>query len=214
MTADELRALLARGEGARLEWKRVLPRPDRAARTLAAFANGKGGLLVVGITDAGRVHGVHDAEAVMRALVAVGRTWVEPPLELLPRAITIDGPTIVACPVPASRARPHAAVREDGERVVFVRAGASNRPADRAALRSMARASGSRARLTAFERSVLAWIAARSPRPGSGDRATPERFAAARNVGIARARRAFTRLEVAGLVVVLGAGRTREWSAA
>ena len=58
LDADSLRALIAEGEGVRLEFKRGLPRPERLARTLCAFANTRGGLLVVGVEDNGRPYGV------------------------------------------------------------------------------------------------------------------------------------------------------------
>jgi len=47
-------------EGPECEWKERLPRPERLARTLAAFANGVGGSLWVGVTDAGEVVGSSD----------------------------------------------------------------------------------------------------------------------------------------------------------
>ncbi|MFA5889928.1 MAG: ATP-binding protein [Actinomycetota bacterium] len=51
--------LLRRPEGKTLEFKRDLSSPDRALRTIVAFANTAGGVLLVGVEDqAGRVRGV------------------------------------------------------------------------------------------------------------------------------------------------------------
>jgi hypothetical protein len=64
LSAEDVLAALAKGEGTRREFKRTLPRDDKVARTLCAFANTRGGLLLVGVTDRKRVHGVHRADDV------------------------------------------------------------------------------------------------------------------------------------------------------
>ena len=55
LTTDDLIELVRQGEGRRLEFKRGLPRGDRVARTLCAFSNTNGGILLVGVTDSGRI---------------------------------------------------------------------------------------------------------------------------------------------------------------
>lgn len=201
---------MLRGEGTRLEFKRRLPREERTARTLVAFANTRGGLLLVGITDRGRVHGVHHPQAVCEALLRIGRLLVEPELALELQVMSVRGPAVVACSVPCSRERPHALLQPDGERIFLVRVGASNRPAEGPTLRALGHAGRSARGLLPLEQSALEWVAlqSRSARQPGGS-ATVARFARALNVGEARARRAFVRLEMLGLVVGHGAGRAR-----
>lgn len=50
MTLDELKALIAGGEGDRLEFKETTGRRGEACRTLCAFLNGDGGMVVFGVT--------------------------------------------------------------------------------------------------------------------------------------------------------------------
>jgi Putative DNA-binding domain len=210
LSVHDLQSCMSRGEGMRLEFKRILPREERAARTLCAFANTRGGLLLVGVTDRGRVHGVHHPEEVRETLLRISRQWIEPELLLELQVLEVEGPRVVACSVPWSRERPHALLLPGGERRFLVRVGASNRPADGPTLRALEGGRHSTRGLSPFERALLEWVAAevrRSPHPGGT--ATVARFARGANVSEARARRSFVRLELAGLLLGHGAGRAR-----
>ena len=58
MSAADLRNLIQRGEGAYLEFKKTIPSPEKIAREIAAFANTKGGTILVGVDDYQTVTGV------------------------------------------------------------------------------------------------------------------------------------------------------------
>jgi len=210
LSVHDLQSCMNRGEGMRLEFKRRLPSEERAARTLCAFANTRGGLLLVGITDRGRVHGVHRPEEVRATLERISRQWIVPELALELQVLEVEGPSVVACSVPWSKRRPHVLLLPDGERQVLVRVGASNRPADGPTLRALQSARRPSRRLSAFERTILEWIAAQANHSSHpGGTATVARFARVANVGEARARRAFVHLETLGLLLGHGAGRAR-----
>lgn len=221
-TADELLRRIAEGEGARLEFKRGLPSPDKVARTLSAFANTKGGLLVVGVDDHGEVLGAPHPREVGDELRAIASLRVEPPLTPMVQVVRVEGLAVVACFVGASAARPHEALLECGQRDVCVRLGSSTRSAEGAALAALRRGTAGGGPLNPLERDVLAWLA-RQRDPGArrapGDRraasrphASIEAFADAHNVGRARARRAFVSLERAGRIIGHGAAGGREFA--
>lgn len=214
LTAADVLRRAKDGEGARVEFKRVLPRDERAARTLCAFANTRGGLLLVGVTDGGRIHGVHQPELVTGKLARISREVLVPSLPIVTQVVEVGGPRVVACSVSRSRTRPHAVLLALGEKEILVRVGSSNRVADGATLEALARGGGSRGGASGLESEIVDWVRGqrRHPsRPAGG--ATVERFAAARNIGEARARRAFLRLERRGLLVAHGAGRARVYTA-
>lgn len=58
MSAADLRNLIQRGEGSFLEFKKTIPSPEKIAREIAAFANTKGGTILVGVDDHHNVTGV------------------------------------------------------------------------------------------------------------------------------------------------------------
>lgn len=209
----ELARLIEGGEGKSLEFKRGLPRDAKVARTLCAFANTRGGLLLIGVGDRGELVGAPRPRATMAHLRAVASEHLEPSLEvqvgvlLLPTG-SEGGRRIVWCSVPISPRRPHAVLGEAGEREVVARVGASNRRASGATLSSIRAQRASGARLDELQRAVLDWLAER-PEP-----ATVTTFARARNVGLQRARRAFTQLELAGRLVAHGSGARRAYALA
>jgi predicted HTH transcriptional regulator len=210
MSAEEVRLLVEEGEGRSLEFKRGLPRDERLARTLCAFANTRGGVLLVGILDKGGVHGTHDPKRVMADIRRVARDYVAPPVTVQTTVVSLDGKAVVAAQVPASTHRPHARLIGEGEREVVVRVGASNRIARGATLDALRRATRSRSSREPLEQRILEWVDARgrSARIPGGD-ATIGGFALAQNIGIQRARRAFVKLEQDGLLVGHGRGKSR-----
>ena len=119
MNPSQVRALLEQGSGSDIAFV-----PERSARmavaeTLGALANGHGGTLLLGVTQAGAIRGVRNARAQAdKALMAALLT--DPPLVLpLPEPVEMNGRTIVVVQVP--NGLPHVyqlggryLVREDG----------------------------------------------------------------------------------------------------
>ncbi len=206
LDAEELARRIAGGEGKDLEFKRGLPGAPKIARTLCAFANTRGGLLLIGVGDKGERVGAPRPRETIASLRAVAAERLEPPLAVELGAVTLEGRRIVWCSVPLSPLRPHAALDEAGERELVVRVGASNRRASGATLHAIRAQQASAANLDDLQRRVLRWLA-REDGP-----VTVAAFAQVHNVGLQRARRAFTRLELAGRLVAHGAGPRRAYA--
>ena len=108
----DLYELIARGEGEELEFKQKTTHPHRISRTLVSLANTRGGQVLVGVDDAGRVLGVRDAEEELFVLRDAAAHYVEPPLtDLRYREVEDDeGRTILIVTVPESPYKPHRAL--------------------------------------------------------------------------------------------------------
>lgn len=77
----ELPALVRRGEGARLEWKRTTGELREAMQTVCAFLNGAGGMVVIGVRPDGRVDGQQVSDQTLRD-IAEAFDRFEPPCQV------------------------------------------------------------------------------------------------------------------------------------
>ncbi len=207
-STSDLRLRLARGEDAQTEFKQRLPRGLAAVRTLAALANTRGGWLLVGVDDRGNVLGLADAPAARRQLEELARTRVEPELRLEFAILAFDERALLLCVV-APALQPVRVLEESGERIEYVRVGASTRRALGPALRALRRGSRRARASNPLERSILEWLARVGPHP---DGARVEAFARERNIGLERARKAFVHLELAGAIIGSGHGKRRSYT--
>lgn len=117
---QDLKKLVARGEGSTLEFKRKATYPEKVVREMIAFANSSGGVLLVGIGDdrtlPGLKHPEDDAHVIREAL-----RKCKPPLPVQEQFINIgSGKTVIRYDVEESEKKPHYWMGE-GQPVSFVR---------------------------------------------------------------------------------------------
>jgi len=179
-------------EGPEREWKEVLPRKDRIANTLCAFANGEGGTLLVGVRDDGQVVGLANPEFVKADLERVA-AGLEPPQTIKASIRKVEGCVLLEVRV-APSSEPVSVTGPDGELCVYVRDGSSSRLASKAEARALARVSGGRTRIDSTARRLLEEIS-RSRTP------TLATIARAVRLGERAARRRLVPLIQAGLVL-------------
>lgn len=127
----DLADLLRRPEGKTLEFKRDLSSPDGVLRSIVAFANTAGGVVIVGVDDGARhVRGVpepRDAEERIANLVSDSvAPRLMPDIEILPWRRT----HVLAIQVHPSASRPHYLKRDGVDTGTYVRVGSTNRRAD------------------------------------------------------------------------------------
>ena len=80
MTKEQLHNLVARGEGSTTEFKRAMP--SDLGREICAFANAAGGVILIGVSDAGESVGVPDHNRLKSRVQSTARSadppiWVE-----------------------------------------------------------------------------------------------------------------------------------------
>jgi predicted HTH transcriptional regulator len=122
-TVQDLRELIAQGEGETLEFKKRTTHPSRISRTLASLANAHGGRILVGVEDNGRLVGVRDAEEERYLLLQAAEHYVDPPLTLRLEEVEDADRVVLVVTVAPSAHKPHRArVGEDDWRG-YVRVG-------------------------------------------------------------------------------------------
>jgi hypothetical protein len=205
--AAEIARILEQGsEGRTIEFKEGIAADGRVARTICAFANTRGGVLLVGVSDRRAPLGVPRPAAAAEAVRALARDAIEPPVAVVVETVRLPSVSIVCCSVPWSPARPHAVRRSAGAPEVLIRVGSSNRLATDAAVAAMGTPSSRAVGASALDAAIL-----REAARAGGAGVAVEPFAASAGVGKQRARQAFERLERAGRLVAHGLGPRRTW---
>lgn len=142
MDANDLRRLVALGEGLHLEFKHRVPRPERIVREVIALANSGGGKVLLGVGDDGALVGLKDTEEELFALRDALDTYCEPPIRLRIEGVRVSRRReVLVIDVPASADKPHFLVEDpasgNGQRKAYVRVGHESVEASREAVSLM-----------------------------------------------------------------------------
>jgi predicted HTH transcriptional regulator len=103
----QLKSLVSRGEGLNLEFKRKAAFPEKIVREMIAFANTKGGLLLLGIGDDGSIPGLkhpdEESHVIQKALL-----HCKPQLPVRETFIPIGGNrSVIQYEIRESKTKPH-----------------------------------------------------------------------------------------------------------
>ncbi len=120
-TIDEatLIEIIARGENEKVEFKRS-PDPHSLAETICAFLNTDGGIIIVGVTDEGKIVGTETKKAIEKLTIALGS--IRPYPEIKTKKMNLGKKSVLIIKVNKSD-KIHTY-----RNLVYVRIGASNRP--------------------------------------------------------------------------------------
>jgi predicted HTH transcriptional regulator len=116
-----LQELIRQGEGEQVEFKKKTTHPTRISRTLASLANTRGGYVLVGVDDDGRIVGVRDATEEIHVLREAATHYVEPPILLTFKEVEEDNRTVLIVMVRESSQKPHRAQVAEGDWRGYVR---------------------------------------------------------------------------------------------
>jgi predicted HTH transcriptional regulator len=128
MDAEKLKELIAAGESSTIEFKRKITTPDKIAKELCAFANTKGGVLLIGIDDDRKVVGVDSEKSEIDIIEIACQFYLEPPI--LPQSIeiiTVNKKEVIVVEIKESNRKPHTVegIDENGKkrRFAYIRIG-------------------------------------------------------------------------------------------
>lgn len=110
MTAKTIKELCRLGENSKVQFKLRLENPAKIAPELVAFANSKGGTLLIGVEDkTGEVAGLSYQQA-QQASTLVGQVaneWVSPTIYLETESVEVEGRIVLAVHVPEGINKPY-----------------------------------------------------------------------------------------------------------
>lgn len=112
--ARSLKKLIAEGESLTLDFKFCISDSRKIARTLSAFANTKGGRLLIGVRDNGSIAGVRSDEEFFMIETA-SSIFCKPEIPVAVTQHTIDRKTVLEVEVSKGDKKPYAAKGDDGK---------------------------------------------------------------------------------------------------
>ena len=117
---SDLEELISQGEGDRLEFKKTITHLDKIARTITSFANTRGGIILVGVMDNGRINGI-DPEEEKYSLQQAAQNYCDPPVKLVFKEEEHDELTVLKVIIPESKQKPHLAKIKENDWRGYVR---------------------------------------------------------------------------------------------
>ncbi len=116
-----IKSLILQGEGEQLDFKNKISSCEKIAKTLVAFANNKGGKLLVGVADNGSIKGVKDEDEEKYMLQRAGHQYCRPVIDIRFEEIYVDDKLILLAEIAESDTKPHYALGEDQKWWVYIR---------------------------------------------------------------------------------------------
>jgi predicted HTH transcriptional regulator len=119
---NELKKLVAQGEGLHLEFKRKAAHPEKLVREMIAFANTNGGSLLIGVGDDKSIPGIKYPEEEILVVKQAIEKFCRPQLVYQERMIPItDNQFVVELIIPQGERRPYFFKYSAEEKESFVR---------------------------------------------------------------------------------------------
>ncbi len=115
MRRKELRDIIAAGESTSAEFKRKFTSGEKIAKEICAFANTKGGVLIIGIDDDKTIIGVRSEKEEIAQVMHACAFFIEPAIEPIIEIVELDYKDIVVVHILESSQKPHRVFTSDNE---------------------------------------------------------------------------------------------------
>ncbi|RZL49634.1 MAG: ATP-binding protein [Pedobacter sp.] len=116
-----IKRLILEGENVSLDFKKTISSSEKIAKTLVAFANNRGGKLLIGVTDDGSIKGVKSEDEEKYMITKAAHIFCKPALEPKFEEIYIDDKVILVVDIAKSDLKPHYAMDEHKKWWVYFR---------------------------------------------------------------------------------------------
>jgi len=110
-----IRELILQGEGTTLDFKKTITSSEKIAKSLVAFANNQGGVLLIGVADDGNIVGVKSEDEERYMINKAAHQFCKPAIEPAFEEIYINHKIVLAVTIPKSDIKPHYALDANHE---------------------------------------------------------------------------------------------------
>ncbi|MCX2574476.1 AlbA family DNA-binding domain-containing protein [Pedobacter sandarakinus] len=116
-----IKSLILQGEGVRLDFKKTITNVEKIAKSLVAFANNKGGQLLIGVADDGTIKGVKSEEEEKYMILTSAHQFCKPAVEPSFEEIYVDEKLVLVVNIPESNTKPHYALDQQKKWWAYIR---------------------------------------------------------------------------------------------
>lgn len=116
-----IKSLILQGEGVTLDFKKTITNTGKIAKSLVAFANNKGGKLLIGVADDGTIKGVKSEEEEKYMILTAAHQFCKPAIEPNFEEIYVDDKLVLVANIPESDTKPHYALDDDKKWWAYIR---------------------------------------------------------------------------------------------
>ena len=117
---EELVRMIRLGENLHQDFKFAVTDSRKIARSLSAFSNTKGGRLLIGVKDNGRIIGISSDEEYYM-VESAAKIFCRPEISFTPKIWRYEGKTVLEITIQESKGKPHYVLESDGSKNAFVR---------------------------------------------------------------------------------------------
>ncbi|RZK80928.1 MAG: ATP-binding protein [Pedobacter sp.] len=116
-----IKRLILQGEGTTLDFKKTITNNEKIAKSLVAFANNKGGQLLIGVADDGTIKGVKSEDEERYMITKSAHQFCRPAIEPEFEEIYVDDKLVLVVKIAQSDTKPHYALDENKKWWVYYR---------------------------------------------------------------------------------------------
>jgi predicted HTH transcriptional regulator len=205
-----IKRLILEGEGSQLDFKKTITHVHKIAKTLVAFANNKGGKILIGVMDDGSIKGVKSEEEERYQILKAAHFYCRPAIEPIFSEYYIDGATVLMVEIAESDKKPHYALDEENKWWAYVRVKDKSVLASKVVLDVLKKESKGEPALIEFsskEKALLEYLE-------KNERITLKEFCQLINISRRRAARILVNLVLSGVLRVHNTEKTEFYTAA
>ena len=116
-----IKRLILEGENVSLDFKKTISSSEKIAKTLVAFANNRGGKLLIGVTDDGKIKGVKSEDEEKYMITKAAHVFCKPAIEPKFEEVYVDDKLVLVVDIEKSDLKPLYAMDENKKWWVYFR---------------------------------------------------------------------------------------------